>query len=454
MTLALILLATVVLVLLIARGGVPPFLAILGVAIGLGLAFGLPGRDVIRLVGEGFGGILGGIGLIVVVGSLIGVALERSGAALVVAGRVLRWFGPDRPALAVGVIGALVSIPVFCDSGFILLQGLNRDLARRTGVPLGVLALALAGGLFTTHTLVPPTPGPIAAAGQLGADAYLGTLMLLGGLVSVPVLAVALLLTKRFGENLVLEDTQEHPDSGDWRSSKLNPKRDNSTAPQKSPPPAPLAFAPLLLPIGLIALGTTLRLGGATGPVMDILGFLGQPLPALLLGLMPAWLLCRRVAAEWKTWTADAIRLAGPILIVTGAGGAFGAVLKASNLAEEIGGWIGQEPLGLFPLLLLAFVIAALLKSAQGSSTNALVITAGMLAPLAGGLSGGYDYALLVLAIGGGAMTVSHANDSYFWVVSRFSGIPAAAAYRSYTLMTGVMGLTVLGSVLLLALFG
>ena len=172
---------------------------------------------------------------------------------------------------------------------------------------------------------------------------------------------------------------------------------------------------------------------------------------ALALGCIPALLL--PPAGGKSGWVTDGLTLAGPILIITGLGGAFGAILKASSLKEDVAGWIGEAPLSGTSLILLGFAVAALMKTAQGSSTGALVIASGIVAPLLplAGLTAGTDLALVTLAIGGGAMTVSHANDSYFWVVSRFSGIEVNDAYKSYTPLTAVMGVTVLASVLLLS---
>ncbi|MEL6356530.1 MAG: GntP family permease [Bacteroidota bacterium] len=439
-----ILIAVVFIIVTISRFGWHPVFSLLVASLGLGFYFGLDGAAIISTIGNGFGSILSGIGLIVVLGSVIGVALEQSGAAVRIAEAVLDFFGPKRPALAVSVIGALVSIPVFCDSGFILLAGLNRSLARKSGEALGVLSLALAAGLYTTHTLVPPTPGPIAAAGQLGADDYLGTIMLLGGIISIPVIMLAYFLSKKLGNSLVVEEAE-----GTSAGAELVDNR------QVKAMPLWLSFAPLLLPILLIATGTLVKFSGAENILAKTALFFGQPLMSLLVGCLPAYWLSTRIKANFKAWTTKGVQLSGPILIITGAGGAFGAILKASPLQAAIKESLAGGQLSFLVLLLLAFAIAALLKTAQGSSTNALVITASLLAPLAtvAGVSGAVQYALLVLAIGGGAMTVSHANDSYFWVVTRFSGIPVGQAYRSYTLLTGLMGLVTLGMVLVLALF-
>lgn len=412
-----------------------PFLALLVATVALGLGVGLSPAQLLDALNGGFGGLMSYIGLIVVLGSIIGVILEKSGAALRIADLMLRTVGNRRPALAMSIVGATVSIPVFCDSAFIILSGLNDALARRTGTKKATLALALASGLYTTHTLVPPTPGPIAAAGNLGAGDYLGTVLLLGLLVSLPTAAVAYWLAKRFGAKLPTTDPDLLPTE------------------RRALPSAGRSVLPLLLPIVLIGLGSIVSLVAPNLPGAEWWLFLGHPLIALLLGLAGALtLLPKWDEAHLTGWIGEGVRLAGPILILTGAGGAFGGVLKATPLRELVAQWTAGDGFAGAGLLVVGFGIAALLKTAQGSSTNALVITSSLLAPVAAemGYTDPTQLALLVLAIGGGAMTVSHMNDSYFWVVSRFSGLTTRDAYRSFTLISGAQGGVVLVVCLLL----
>ncbi|MEM1214436.1 MAG: GntP family permease [Bacteroidota bacterium] len=412
-----------------------PFISLLAASLLVGLGSGLPLTEVLAAVNSGFGQLLAYIGLVVVLGSIIGVILERSGAAQKIAELILGLLGQGRPVLAMTLIGATVSIPVFCDSGFIILSGLNDALARRTAFRKGQLALALATGLYTTHTLIPPTPGPIAAAGNLGAADYLGWIILLGLVVAVPVLIVAWQLSR-------------------WRGHELDlPLKEEVTVQPEQLPSALAALLPVLLPILLIALGTITKFSGYAGTVSEVLITLGNPVVALLLGLVAALFLL----PEWdqehlQGWPAVGIQLAGPILIITGAGGAFGAVLKATSLQAFLTDWLSGQAVAGSGVLIVGFALAALLKTAQGSSTNALVITSGLLAPIVGtlGMNSPTELALLVLSLGGGAMCVSHSNDSYFWVVSQFSGIRLEDAYRSFTLITLVQGLTVLLLTLLL----
>jgi GntP family gluconate:H+ symporter len=427
--------AIVLIIVLSARLGVHPLISLLSATLFLGLIAGMPLSDLIIAINDGFGGLMGYIGLIVVFGSIIGYILEKSGAAHRLAIALLSSVGQGRPALTMSAIGAITSIPVFCDSGFIILSGLNDAVARQSGVKKGVLALSLSAGLYTTHTLVPPTPGPIAAAGNLGAADYLGTIMLLGLLVALPTMLVAVFLAKRLGQQLELPElVKEAPETDTL-------------------PPLGRSVLPILLPILLIAAGSVLKLLGYEGPGTPVLLFLSHPLIALILGTVAAlWLMPKWDSPHLSGWIGEGIKLAGPILIITGAGGAFGGVLKATPVAELVEGSLGSGGYAGAGVLVVAFLIAAFLKTAQGSSTNALVITSSLLAPVALqlGMESPVELSLLVLAIGGGAMTVSHANDSYFWVVTQFSGMEMREAYRSFTLITAAQGVTVLVGVLML----
>ena len=412
-----------------------PFVGLLLASFGVGLAVGVPLPEVIVSVNKGFGGLMGYIGLIVVFGSIIGVILERSGAAMKIADLVLNLVGKKRPALAMSIIGATVSIPVFCDSGFIILSGLNNALAKRSKAKKATLALALASGLYTTHTLIPPTPGPIAAAGNIGAGDYIGMIMLLGFLVAIPTAVAGYLFSIKKGATIAVESIEPHGMHG---------------------PDLPLALRsimPIVVPILLIASASIVNLLQLTGLWVEWLRFFGHPLVALLIGLLISFSLFKKMDQEHLTgWVGEGIKLAGPILVITGAGGAFGGVLKATPIAEMVGGWVAEGQFSGSAFLVIAFLIAALLKTSQGSSTNALVIASSMLAPLVAtlGFESPFEMALIVMAIGGGAMTVSHANDSYFWVVSQFSGISMKDAYRSFTLMTGLQGFMVLLMTLIL----
>jgi gluconate:H+ symporter, GntP family len=439
--LGILLLAVAFIIYATTRLRLHPFLALLAAAFLTGFLVRMPLTELVQAVNGGFGAIMGSIGLVIVLGTMIGTILERAGAALKMADVVLRRVGESRPQLAMSLIGAIVSIPVFCDSGYIILASLKRALARRTQVALASMAVALATGLYATHTLVPPTPGPIAAAGALGADDYLGTIILVGLVVSVPTIFAGYLWAVLVAARIRIPGEDEGVSYEEVIES------------FGSLPPAWKAFAPILLPILLIALGSIVGLVGYAGPGSALLRFLGAPVVALFAGLLMAFPLLPKFDEETLTgWTAEGIRTAAPILLITGAGGAFGRVLSATPIAELIAGLAeGGLPAGAWALL-LPFLIAAGLKTAQGSSTAAIVVTSALMAPLLAGmgLEAPVQVALVIMAIGAGAMTVSHANDSFFWVVTQFSGMEVKDAFTAQTLATLVQGLTALATTCLL----
>ncbi len=372
-------------------------------------------------IGQGFGSLLGKIGLVIILGAILGVILEKTGGAVTLADALISALGKRFPALTMACVGAIVSIPVFCDSGFIILSRLNKRLSDRAKIAPASLYLSLAAGLYLTHNLVPPTPGPVTAAANLGVEGSLGTIMLLGLVVSVPILIVAWLWSRSQGEGIQLKEQAEISDLEEINT------------------PALWRVLPsLLVPIVLLALGSIWK----GNPIWQLLG---QAPIALLIGVLFGFiLLAWPQRQQWTTWTTTGIQLAGPILVITGLGGSFGAILVASEVEAVIKEIFTSSTASPLVLLVSAFFMAAVLKTAQGSSTSALVVGSAVLAPLV--VSLGFDQpielAILVATLGSGAMAVSHANDSYFWVVSQFSGLELRDAYRSYSLMTLFMGLT------------
>ncbi len=416
-----------------------PFLALLLTAIGVGLAAGLPLDRTVAALAGGFGRTVGAIGIVIACGCILGMALERSGGAQVMARAVLRLTGERRAVLAMSGTGALVSVPVFCDSGFVILAPLAKSLARRTGESLAAFAVALAMGLYATHCLVPPTPGPVAAAGALGAD--LGAVILLGLAVALPVVATTYLYARWIGRRVAVSPGE--------------PPAAAAGQPAAAPPGTAATFLPVVLPVALIALKSWVDAPSrplGDGWVRQALTALGDPNVALLLGVLAAWWVVRRFGREaFGAWSGEGLRDAGTIILITAAGGAFGGVLRETPLGPLVGSTLGQLRLGAFSLA-VPFVIAAGLKTAQGSSTVAMITTAGLVAPLLEGfgLAAGHGPVLATLAIAGGAMMVSHVNDSFFWVVTQLSGLSVAQGYRTVTAASAVAGLTALAAVLAL----
>lgn len=430
-----IILSVVLIVVLTAVFKVHPFLSLLAGAFFVGITSGMPLLTVVENVNEGFGGLMKGIGLVIVAGTIIGVILEKSGAAYRMAEVVLRLIGEKRPQLAMSLIGYIVSIPVFCDSGFIILSSLKKALAKRAKVAIASMSVALATGLFATHTLVPPTPGPIAAAGNIGAESFLGVIILMGLIVAIPAVVVGYLWAVKVGSKIVVsEDVEETGFDYDEIVKSFGQM-----------PSTFKAFLPIVLPIILIGAGSVAKLTMTEGSFSTFLQFLGAPSVALLLGVLAAFLLLPKWNEETLTsWIGEGLKEAAPILLITGAGGAFGKVISNSGVADSIGKMNFDALAGGALFLLVPFFIAAALKTAQGSSTAALVISSTLIAPLlpAMGIEGAIPLALVVMAVGAGAMTVSHVNDSFFWVVTEFSGMKVTDAYKAQTMATLLQGVT------------
>lgn len=449
MLLVLILVALIAFIVLsTTRLKLHPFLALLAAAFVAGFAYQLPSAEIVKTITSGFGGILGYIGIVIVLGTIIGVILERSGAAITMAETVIRLLGERFPTLTMSIIGYLVSIPVFCDSGYVILNSLKNALAARMKVSVVAMSVALATGLYATHTFVPPTPGPIAAAGNLGLDASLGLVIAVGLLVALVTALAGMWWANRFiGKDIALEDDGlPLPAAEDFAELKAR---------YGKLPSAFQAFAPIFVPILLICLGSIAVFPSkplGEGFVLAALSFLGQPVVALLVGLALACSLLKSddKRKEFHDHVVEGLLSAAPILLITGAGGAFGAVLKVTPLGDYLGSTLSALGIGLF----MPFVVAAALKSAQGSTTVALVTTSALVAPLLAqlGLDSEMGRVLTVMAIGAGAMTVSHANDSFFWVVTQFSRMPVAVAYRAQTVATLIQGIAGILTVWLLSL--
>jgi gluconate:H+ symporter, GntP family len=407
-----------------------PFLVLLGASYFVAISAGMPAGNIAGVIASGFGNLMASIGLVIVLGTLLGVVLEKSGAAIKLAEIITLLVGPRYPALAMSLIGYIVSIPVFCDSAFVILTSVRKSLATRTGKSPVVLSIALATGLYATHTLVPPTPGPIAAAGNLGLENHLGLVILMG-------LAVAF-VTMLAGYAWALQTGKHKITPDDIDSSSNIPEHSRNV------PAGWKSLLPIILPIVLIGLRSFAIFPSkpfGEGWIFTLLDFVGHPINALALGFAASLFLFPKFDKETLTgWIGEGITAAAPILLITGAGGAFGAVLKETQIADTLGNMLAQYHLGIF----LPFVIAAIFKTAQGSSTVALVATSALIAPMLSslGLDSVYGASLAVMAIGAGAMTVSHANDSYFWVVTQFSGINVSTGYKTHTVATLVQGIT------------
>jgi len=428
-----LLIGIALIVLLTSKYRVHAFFALILSCFVVGLGVQMPVDVVITTVKDGFGNIMKSLGLIIVLGTTLGVLLEYTGATQVMATYIMRKVGEKRSALAMALTGFVVGLPIFCDSGYIVLSGLNKSLAKRTHTPMAIMAVSLATGLYSVHCLIPPHPGAAAAAGLIGAD--FGKLILIGIIIAIPASAVGYLWANYMGKKL--PDTVEHEDEILVQKAQL--------------PSVIKSFLPVIAPILLISLKSFIAVDPALNSKwLTLFLSLGDPVLALAIGVLLAFN-CKR---NWDKKSVgkllhDGVEKAGGILIIIGAGGAFGAILAATKLGDHLSQALALGSMGLFFPFLITFV----LKTAQGSSTVAIITAASIVAPLlpALGLDTPNGHLLCVLAMGAGSMMISHANDAYFWVIAKFSGLELKTMLKVYSVATLLMGLTSLAMVYILS---
>lgn len=452
----LFILAIIVMIVAISKFKVHPFLAIMTVSLLLGLAAGIPlvdqtledGTKVLGLasvVGAGFSGTFSSIGIVIILGALIGTVLEKTGAALKLADMVIKVVGKNNPVLAMELMGWVVSIPVFCDSGFVILNPIRKALVNRTAQSSVAMTVGLSAGLYISHVFIPPTPGPIAAASTLGIGDNLLMVMGLGVVCSILPLIAGFLFAKYIGKRVKAND---EADMGEVAKT-----YEELVAEYGKLPGGFNALAPIIVPIILMALSSIAAMAGMTGTGADVIKFLGTPIIALAVGTVFAviQLAGAKKMDQFYEITNDTLKTVGPILFVTAAGGVLGKVIASTSMVSYITEHAEVlSAMGIF----FPFILSAILKSAQGSSTVALTTTAGIVAPLLPvlGLASPIRATLACMAIGAGAMTVSHANDSYFWVVTNFGEMTPEKGYRTQTMATLVLGLSGILEIFILSL--
>ena len=441
--------AIVVMIVAISKFKVHPFLAIMGVSLILALLAGLPLTGIADVIGAGFSGTFSSIGIVIILGALIGSILEQTGAAFKLADMVIKLVGKKNPELAMELMGWVVSIPVFCDSGFVILDPIRKALVRRTGTSSVAMTVALSAGLYISHVFIPPTPGPIAAASTLGIGDNLLLVMGIGLLASIVPLTTGLIFARFICKKVKSEDETV-------ADGEVVKTYEELVAEYGKLPGGFNALAPIIVPVIFMALGSVVSVFKDSLPVFvcDLFTFLGKPVIALAIGTVFAiiQLATAKKMKDFYSITNDTLKTVGPILFVTAAGGVLGKVISSSDMVNFITSNAGVlSSIGIF----FPFILAAILKSAQGSSTVALTTTAGIMAPLMGamGLDTPVLAALTVMAIGAGAMTVSHANDSYFWVVTNFGKMKPEQGYKTQTMLTLVMGVSAQIAIFILSLF-
>jgi GntP family gluconate:H+ symporter len=460
-------------IVLVLRTRLDAFVALLIACLVTGVVAGQSLTGIVGSITDGFGATLGSIGIVIGLGVAIGKILEVSGAADALARAFLRAFGKGREEWAMGSVGSLVSIPVFCDSGYVIMNPLARSIARVKRGGYVALALALGCGMTLTHHMVPPTPGPLAATGILGAD--LGLVIVVGLVFTIILLPVVVVYARWIGptlEDKIIPEVRDvvyphlaavgggagrSPAGGGAAGTSTDEPTDASSyepASYLGEPPADqqhrrvgalLGSLPLVIPLLLIVANTVTAAidrnqqgvlsgdyepSGWTVPF----AFLGDPVVALVIGtVLAVYLLLPRWTPRSKVhgWLSEAAASAGLILLITGAGGAFGRVLRDSGVGDALAEAISSTAL---PAFLVPFIVATVVRVAQGSGTVAMITAASVTAPIVGTL--GVEPVVAVLACTAGSMVFSYFNDSYFWVVTRFTGLEGTSALKAWSGIT------------------
>ena len=449
--------AIILMIVMISKLRVHPFLALMSISLVLAIVAGIDLSKIPAMIGVGFSGTFKSIGIVIIFGTIIGTVLEKTGAALKLADMVVKLVGQRRPELAMLIMGWVVGIPVFCDSGFVVLNSIREALYKKISASPVAMSVALSGGLYASHVFIPPTPGPIAAAGTLGLGGNLLLVIIMGTVVSVPVLVAVYFFSKSISKSVTISDKEA--------DATITASYEELLKKFGKLPCGFLSLAPIIMPIIFMAVGSVIDVLAKQG-MLDkaallpkIFLFLGNPIIALAIGVI----FCVFLLAETKKMrefdhiTNESLKIAGPILFITAAGGVLGNVITEAgfvNFIKENASTI--KAIGIF----FPFIISAVLKTAQGSSTVAIITTASIMGAFSAdnslmhtlGFTSEISAALCVMAIASGAMCVSHANDSYFWVVTNFSKMTADQGYRTQTAMTFIMGIVGIISVYILSL--
>ncbi|PBC61549.1 permease [Streptomyces sp. Tue6028] len=434
---------------LIIKTRLQPFVALLAVSIAVGLASGLSVTELfgtvqrstaVSVIESGMGGILGHVAIIIGLGTMLGAILEVSGGAEVLASRLLNLFGEKRAPLAMGLTGLIFGIPVFFDVGIFVLAPIVYAAAKRSGKSILLYCLPLLAGLSMTHAFLPPHPGPVAAAGLLHVQ--LGWVILMGIVCGVPAVLAAWVYSAWIGRRLFVPVPQDMVEAAaEAKQAVVEEQRASGVEPQEKPVPLGTVLGIIGTPLVLILAATFSSIALDPSTVRSVIEFFGSPFVALTIALLLAYYLLG-IRRGWsrkslETVSTSSLKPVGNILLVVGAGGIFGAVLKASGVAQALSDTFNDVGL---PVIVLSYLISVVLRVAQGSATVAIVTTAGIVAPL---LTEGHHsqafVALVIMAISAGSIFASHVNDGGFWMVAKYFGISERDTLKTWTVLESVL---------------
>ena len=434
---------------LIIRVRLQPFVALLAVSITVGLLSGLSvtelfgtvqRSDAVSTIESGMGGILGHVAIIIGLGTMLGAILEVSGGAEVLASRLLNLFGEKRAPLAMGLTGLIFGIPVFFDVGIFVLAPIVYAAAKRGGKSILLYCLPLLAGLSMTHAFLPPHPGPVAAAGLLHVQ--LGWVILMGIVCGIPAVLAAWAYAAWVGKRIFVAVPQDMVEAAaEAKQAVIDEQRESGVVPQEKPVSLGTVLAIIGTPLVLILAATFSSIAFDPSTGRSVVEFFGSPFVALTIALLLAYYLLG-LRRGWsrkslETVSTASLKPVGNILLVVGAGGIFGAVLKASGVAQALSDTFHDVGL---PVLVLSYLISLVLRVAQGSATVAIVTTAGIVAPLlAEGDHSQAFVALVIMAISAGSIFASHVNDGGFWMVAKYFGISERDTLKTWTVLESVL---------------
>lgn len=419
-----------VLLLLCLKVKANAFISLLATALTMGLLSGMTGGETVSAITSGFSGTVKSIGIIIIFGIMLGNYLDAAKGTNRMAIDAVKLVGQKRAGLAMAITGYLVSIPVFSDAAFVILTPLVKAIHKKTRIPLAILAVSLSAGLLATHVYVPPTPGPLAAAGLLGID--IGEAIMYGAFAAVFMTAFGWIFAELY--------FRHKPDSYyTFRENVENLDTEDAVMDEKELPGSLASLLPLIVPIVLILSKTTCDMVLPEGsPILNVTSFIGDSNIALAIGAVLAIItLGKRLGGKAIIDIMDkTLKDAGPIVFITAAGGALGQVLKVSGAGDSLANMVINTGL---PFILIPFVISAILKIVQGSGTVAVTTAATLCAPIAASL--GLNPILIFLASGAGARSCCHVNDSYFWVYTNCMGYDMKTGLKTLSISNAVMAL-------------
>ena len=406
------------------RFKIKPFLTLLIASFLSGIFLKIDILETLYLISKGFYSIVLIIGPIIIIGTVLGKFLNETGTSKKMVNTFISYFGIDNIPLSLNLIGLIISIPVFCDAAFILMSSIVKDLSRITKKNIILLSVCLATGLYSAHVFIPPTPGPIAASAIINAD--IGLLFLIGIVVGI-IVSISGYVWMKFLFKKEFKIKSVEIKSHDFTSDR-----------------SIVSFLPVIVPILLISTSTIIKypkLDINQLPFLKIFEIIGKPEIALLIGFIMTLIFLKKDEIQsTPQWIIKSLKNSFGILLITGAGGALGYIIRESGIIDNLNLNIATGLASIFSV----FILATIIKTIQGSSTVAIVTTCAITAPILQsiGMTSELEKVILIISIGSGAMTISHVNDSYFWVVTKYSNIEMNDVLKYFSSATLIQGLT------------